>query len=249
MIYVNGDSWSMSSSGDNSHVWPNYDPDLPMWPNMLAKDLDQELINESMGCGSNSRIVDCLEDILLCNHKPNFIVLALSCFHRWHLPTVERGHWVIGPLVALNTVTGKKDEYIQKWFYANCDDYLDSVFRHYKTVWQLVNLCEQIGSKYVVFNTWDEDIYKLNLFQSNNKIENFVTDFYKNDKGHPARQRYIQAFTELRKLSKSWNYFEKPLAKILSPEHLKQNDGHPNKDGNTIIKDYIKNYILQQEVI
>jgi len=245
MIYTNGDSWSMSYTLDQPTVWPNHNMDLPVWPNMLAKDLNQELLSEGIGCGSNSRILDCLEDVYLTGKKPSYIVLALSAFHRWHLPAPGRNHWVIGPLVALNNGTGEKDEFIQKWYYTNCDDKLDSIFRHYKTVWGLVNLCEKIGSKYTIFNCWDKEIYNLNLLESETNIEEFVTGFYKDNTAHPACTKYIESFFQLRNLSKTWNYIEKPLSSFLSESDYKD-DGHPNEHGHLIIKNHIMDYIIQQ---
>lgn len=237
MIYVNGDSWSYAIDVNDRSIWPNSNTDIKKWPNILSKNLGHEVLNESMGCGSNSRILDCVENILLETQSPKLVILALTSHQRWHLPSKRKGHWCISPLVAIDDHTGEKDEFIQKWFYAKSFDYLDSIYRYYKIIWSCSNICQKIGSKFLIFQAWDQGLANLNVLESPDSIRNFVLDFFDN-KNDVIAEKYIRAFNYLRKNQHSWNYITSTFASLLVPEDY-DDTGHPNTQGHHKIEEFV----------
>ena len=69
MIYVNGDSWSVRMPEAT---------DEQVWPKLIADRLGESLINESVGCASNSRAHSCLENFLIAGNRPKLVVIALT---------------------------------------------------------------------------------------------------------------------------------------------------------------------------
>ena len=144
MLYFNGDSWSTSYHvNDGNAVWPVNQSAWPRWPNLVAQNLGKEFLNESLGGSSNQRILDCVENLWLTGQRPEMIILALTGHSRISLPSGFGGYWNLNPGGALDSVTGKFDDQIHKWYYLNGHEDLDSVYRYYKTVWNLNRLCKQ----------------------------------------------------------------------------------------------------------
>jgi len=237
VIYVNGDSWSYAIDENNRSVWPNPSQDMKKWPNILSKRLDHEVLNESMGCGSNSRVLDCLENLLLEEQSPRLVVLALTTHQRWHLPSKKKGHWCIGPMIAIDDHTGEKDEYIQKWFYTKGYDRLDSIYRYYKIIWNCSNICRKMGSEFVIFQAWDQELADLDVLESSDSIRDFVLSFFDN-KNDVVAEKYIRSFNYFRKNQHSWNYIRPTFASLLEPEDY-DDTGHPDMQGHHKIEEFV----------
>lgn len=229
MLYVNGDSWSQCTPYvDNENIWPA----------LLAKKLETQLYNDSMGCGSNSRIQHGLENFFITENPPSAIVLALTTHLRIHLPSEHMGTWMIGPSVAINERTGQKDEQIRDWVYYNSYYELDSVYRYYKTIWSLENLCRKIKCPYFIFQAWDSGLADLKLMQGGKYITDYVYKFYNAGETHEYAQKYVRAFNYFAEQSAGWNLNEEALSMVLSKDDY-DITGHPTESGHVKIANYI----------
>jgi hypothetical protein len=231
MIYVNGDSWSQRTP---------YVDYKDIWPNLLAEKLGMTLFNDSMGCGSNSRIQHGLENYLISEEPPKVIVLALTGHHRIHLPSENMGSWMVGPDIAINERTGEKDETIRNWIYRNSYFELDSVYRYYKIVWTLENLCRKARCPYFIFQAWDSELADLKLMQGGVNITNYVYKFFDTPVTDVNAQRYIRAFEHFAEQSAGWSLQEQPLNNLLNQDDY-DDTGHPVHSGHIKIADYIYN--------
>ena len=231
MIYVNGDSWSQRTP---------YVDTKDIWPNLLAKKLDMPLINDSMGCGSNSRIQHGLENYFVSEVPPTAIVLALTGHHRIHLPSENMGAWMVGPDIAINECTGEKDEAIRDWIYRNSYFELDSVYRYYKIVWALENLCCKLRCPYFIFQAWDTKLADLKLMQGGINITNYVYQFFSSPETDINAQRYIRAFEYFAEQSAGWMLQEQPLSELLTTDDY-DDTGHPLHSGHIKIANHIYN--------
>jgi hypothetical protein len=237
MIYVNGDSWSvrMPEATDDQ-----------IWPKLIADRLGESLINESVGCASNSRAHSCLENFLIAGNRPKLVVIALTGHHRWHLPSADLGYWNLGPEVAIQERTGNRDSYFHKWFWSNSYTEIDSVYRYYRTVWNMHELCKQFGVPSVFFQAWDEDLAKLNLTTSDN-IGSYVLQYY--EQTNIYYQQYTAGFEFFRNERKSWNYIEAPtFEKLLEPKHI-DSSLHPNWLGHVEIANFVYQHITERGLV
>jgi len=232
-LYVNGDSWS-------------WDPDIKsptLWTNIVASKLSMSCTNEAMGCGSNSRIFDNLQDLFATEEKPDLIIIALTSHHRHHIPFKNFGAWTIGPDTALNDQTGDKNDVIRDWYFKYAFEDLSSMYRYYRTIWLMNMLAKQHRCPIWLFQAWDTDIENFGLMNSLENIKNYV------GQTHPVHsyyyKKYVRGFDFFRQESKKWNYVETAFAKIIPPDCLDQT-GHPAPDGHSIIADIVLNHIMKE---
>lgn len=222
-IYVNGDSWSFALKEQGS--------DYPhLWPNIVATRLGTTCINESVGCGSNSRIVDCLRNQIILDLKPELVIIALTAHHRSHMPAANFGAWSIGPNVARNDRTGDSNEQIRDFMVRHSYNELDSIYRYYRDIWTMDLLCQQLNCPYIFVQCWDEELEALGLLESWTNIHSYVNSqcptptFYSGE--------YIRAFEKFKELSKNWPYVEKALSKSLDKQTDYNATHHPNDRGH-----------------
>lgn len=238
MIYVNGDSWSVRMPEAT---------DEQIWPKLVADRLAQPLKNESVGCASNSRIHSCLKNFLIQGNRPKLVIIALTCHHRWHLPASDMGHWNLGPEVAICEHTGAKDSLFHRWFWANSYNELDSVYRYYRTIWDMNELCRRFGIPCIFFQAWDEDLAKLNLADSDS-IKTYVLQSY--EATNIYYQQYVAGFEFFRNERKNWNYIETPnFEDLLDPAQDIDSSLHPNWRGHGKIANFVYQHIMKRGLV
>lgn len=246
MIYFNGDSWSTSYHVNDEHdIWPINTSAYPRWTNLVAQELQKDFYNESLGCGSNSRILDCVENLYLQDKKPELIILALTSHVRIHLPSGYGGYWNLNPGGALDSITGKFDDTVYKWYYANGHEELDSVYRYYKIVWNLNRLCKKIGSPYLIVQAWDDELVELGLYNNFERAKQYIIGHFDDYGEQDVRaQSYIQAFETIVKDMPNWNYSESTFSKLIGADRLDETL-HPDHQGHEIIAKYMLNKIKE----
>jgi hypothetical protein len=229
-LYVNGDSWSFALK-EKGPKYPH------LWPNIVSKKLNKPCFNDSIGCGSNSRIVDCLRNQIILGLKPDLIIIALTAHHRWHIPAENFGAWSIGPHVARNDRTGESNDHIRDVMNRYSYNELDSVYRYYRDIWTMDLLCKQLNCPYIFVQVWDEELEKLGLLSSSENIYNYVSQKCPKKTFH--FQEYIRAFEKFKELSKNWPYTETALSKLLDIGVDYDETGHPNDQGHYKMADKI----------
>lgn len=232
MLYVNGDSWSQPTP---------YVGVQDIWPNLLAKRLDQELVNQGMGCGSNKRILDCLENFYLEGMQPTQIIIALTTDCRECLPAAEMKHWNINAGFARSENTGENDPFLGKWWTTNSFDPVESIYQYYKTLWNIHNLCTKFNCPYFMFQAWDTNLAKYDLLGGSEKVAKFLEKYYPNENAW-FRVQYANAFQVLTEHSKNWNYVEQPLTMTPSMVDIWPN-GHPTKEGHEKLAEFVYQHI------
>lgn len=232
MIYFNGDSYS--------YYDPNYQPGVQdidnLWPAVVAKELGEPYINESMGCGSNSRIFDCLENYLISGNRPSLAILGLTTFDRFHIPYGYMSRINYGPGHARIETTNKDNREIEKFLTSNYNE-LDAMYRYYRTIWELFTLCEKFKVKVFMFQMWDYSIAERDLLGDDEKMVEYVNQFTDDDSTiWIPKNRYIEAFRFFKQCKSSWNYNEKVYDIDSS---LFDTSQHPNEIGHKKIADYV----------
>ena len=165
-----------------------------LWPNVVAQELDLECQNQAIGCGSNSRIVDSVYNMIAQGTTPEIAVIMLTGHHRTHVPAPNMGAWSIGPSVALNDRTGESDETIRNWIYAKSYDVVDSVYRYYRDIWKIHAICMRYSIPVWFFQAWDTDPAKFDALNNPKQLLEMCDDSYN-------RSVYEQAFEFLKKES------------------------------------------------
>ena len=232
MIYFNGDS--------HSYYDPNWQPGVQninnLWPAVVAKELGETYINESMGCGSNSRIFDCLENYLICGNRPSLVILGLTTFDRYHIPYGYMSRINYGPGHALIETTNNNNREIEKFLTSNYNE-LDAMYRYYKTIWEIFNLCEYFKIKVFMFQMWDQSIATRGLLDDDQTMIEYVNQF-KDDNNTVwiPKDRYIEGFRFFKKCKSFWNYNENVYSLDESLFDITQ---HPNELGHKKIADYV----------
>jgi hypothetical protein len=228
MLYVSGDSWTKPTPTVDDHY---------VWPTLLAKRLNLKLVNDGMGCGSNARILNCLENFYLSKSQPSYIVIALTTHLRYYMPTAEMNHWNISIGYARNEITGENDSTLSKWWVNNSYNHVESIYRYYKLLWNIHELCLKFDCPYLMFQSWDTELYKYDLLGGEEKVANFLEKYYNNENAY-FRVKYASAFQTLTEQSKKWNYIEQPL-EMTSKTLDSWPDGHPNKQGHELFVDFV----------
>lgn len=233
-LYVNGDSWSFKLKQCDNKIWPE----------LVAQNLGFDLFNDSLGCGSNSRILDSLKNRWLLGDRPSLMIFGLTAHHRYHLPAADLGSWVIGPMVALHEHTGTNNDVIKDFFFRHCYSSLDSVYRYYRDIWSIHEHCTAKGIPYLCFQTWDTEISKLNVLDGEQSIKHYVATHL--PPGYTA-DCYISMLKSLSVNKSQWNYHESSISDLLD-DHEFDNTQHPNQIGHqkiaTKVLDLLKEYNL-----
>lgn len=236
LLYVNGDSWSFRTK----------ECDYPIWPELVQTKVDSKLLNDSLGCGSNSRILDCLKNHYLWNTQMDIMIIGLTCHHRYHVPAPDFGSWVIGPVVAIHEHSGKSNNNIRDFFFSHSYSDLDSVYRYYRDIWSIHEMAKLLGCKVLFFQTWDTDLAKWNLLGSEENIKKYVDTFQ--DTEYVCTNRYFDALNRLRELSVDWLYHEQSVSSFLEANDL-DNTQHPNRSGHEKIAGHVINLLTKYNLL
>jgi hypothetical protein len=248
MIYVNGDSWSRN-------LWVDWSPVDWSWPKQLSETLNVEMLNESQGCGSNSKIIVDLQRNYFLGHKYDLVIIGLTTPNRWHLPAKNMSSWVIGPTI-LNDRLYKKDESILSWWKMNSHDDLEYTYHYYSIIWQINEMCKNYFKCPVLFfNAWDNEITKIDkILQSDESslIEWLESKFTPlSDSEYDTRwNSYVESFKFFQAQRKNWTFESTSWRFLLSasdydgPED--RDPGHPSKKGHKIICEYVLPFVKNQ---
>jgi hypothetical protein len=237
MIYVNGDSWSQKSNGEIDYSWPT----------LLQENIKGTVVNQSAGCGSNSRMLANLYSAYQQGLKPDLILIGLTTFQRWHLPSQLGSVWNIGPTV-INDRFGNKDETILNWYRKHVFDELEYIYQYYNLIWQM----HELGKNYfqcpiIFFNAWDTEITKIHstIFDTNDN--NWMKSLVK-DPNDYAVLNYINYFNFFKSKFNEITLYINPWMDFLN-EHIDgpndRHPGHPSLDGHKLISEYIISIIKQ----
>ena len=231
-LYVNGDSWSWHQNLDTE--W--------LWPQRVAKSLGMKLLNESAGCGSNSRIHDNILNLYASGKIPDLVLIGLTNHARYHMPAADFGAWSIGPLVAINDRTGETNDQIRDWTYKSSYDIVDSIYRYYKTIWNINLVCRSFGTPVYFWQIWDDKPSNYNVLYDHTGRSTLL----KNIKDFYIQEKYALCFDFFAK--QAWdNYWESPLKRFLASDHL-DNTGHPNELGHEVIAYHILKDLLSKGI-
>lgn len=231
MIYINGDSWS----------WAEDLSDPNIWPNILGKKFSKPIKNDAIGCGSNSRIMDNVCNLIAQGETPEFAVIMLTAHHRFHVPGPNFGAWSIGPQVALNDRSGKKSDVIRDWFYSQSFSELDSVYRYYRTIWQIHTMFDRHAIPVFMFQAWDIDLTKYDVLNQLDPLTNFSLQ----DIDPYFEKLYRNCFNFFKNESKNWNYIETPMSTYIPYEDLDLS-GHPDINGHATIAEIVFNHVNER---
>jgi hypothetical protein len=237
MMYVNGDSWSWHKDLHTADIWPN----------LLAQQIGLDCINESIGCGSNSRILDNITNLYISGIRPNLIVLALNIHHRYHLPAANMGAWSISPQTIRNDQYDTADDSIKDWYYIHGHNDVDSIYRYYRTIWLLHAVCEKFKCPFFIFQMWDPSIQKLGLLNSTKNIKDFLANS-KIDLNTQQGLKYLKSFSFFANQRNDWNYLEGPVSSYLSKTDFAE-DGHPNLSGHKEITKFVLNQLTIRNLL
>lgn len=241
MIYVNGDSWSQISAIDYDYSWSS----------QLQKLITVPIVNESSGCGSNSRILSNLQKIYFSGIKPELVIIGLTSYSRWHLPSKTCSSWNIGATI-INDRTGVKEEYALKWFHTSVFDQVEYVFQYYNIIWQINELCKKyLNCPVIFFNAFDHNIVDIEteLFYTSNGINNWVVRHTENETCMYT-QRYIDCFNHFKDNLRHCVRITTPWSSLLKAEHIDGPTGkhpfHPSEQGHQIICDFVLTNIKEK---
>lgn len=244
MIYINGDSWSRN-------LWIEWSPSDWSWPKQLQEFTKIPVLNESVGCGSNSRILSRLHTNYILGNQFDLVLIALSTHARWHLPGKNMSAWSIGPTVQHDRLF-KSDPEILPWWQKNSYDYLEYVFQYYSTVWQIHELCKNLYQcPVVVFNTWDKEIQEIDQMMHGqaSEFESWMQRNFVSEDGF-AIENYIKAFEFFKQSSTNWQFESTTMQSLLTQEHYDgaqdRDPEHPNKQGHTIICQHVLDTVAQR---
>ena len=226
MLYTNGDSWSFK------HI----EYDFPVWPDLVAEHLNMELLNESVGRGSNSRIIDCMKNQWLSGLQPKLIIIGLTTHHRYHIPSSKLGAWSVNPSSSSNDRTNENNSSIRDFIFAHCHQDLDSMFRYYRDIWTMHEFSKNFNCKCLFFQAWDEGIKKLDLLNSDENLFNYIKKFYL--PGSFYFQTYFKLFNKFKELNTQWLYEETAMSSYLTKKEI-DNTGHPNMLGHEKIAEHV----------
>lgn len=238
MIYVNGDSWSQNQ-------WKPHQPIDYSWPNLLASMTNLEVLNESAGCGSNSRMLDNLHRAYYRGVRPSLVIIALTDIARWHLPSTLNSIWNISSSCAINDRTGKVDDYITKWWVSNSFDELEYSYQYYNIIYQIKMFCDSIlNCPVLFFNAWQHNILGMNklCLGLDNTIQDWVEQ--KNvDKTDYSVRYYVESFKFFRNKFQQWNLDFTPWTKFITKQHIDGPDdlhpNHPSPEGHRLIAQHV----------
>jgi len=238
MIYVNGDSWSQNQ-------WRKDQPIDYSWPNVLSKLTGTEVLNESAGCSSNSRMLDNLQRLHYRGVAPALVIIALSDLSRWHLPAPLNSIWNISSGTIINDRSGVVDESIKKWWIANSFDVLEYSYQYYNIIHQIKVFCDIIiGCPVIFFNAWQKDILKMNQWclGTDTEIDNWVESKVA-DKTDYCINYYTESFKFFRNQFQQWHLDFTPWTTFITEQYIDGPDGlhpdHPSPEGHRLIAKHV----------
>lgn len=238
MIYVNGDSWSHNQWRENQSI--DYS-----WPNVLSELIGIKVLNESAGCGSNSRMLDNLHRLHYRGVKPSLIIIALTDLTRWHLPGPLNSIWNISSATAINDRSGIVDNSINKWWTINSFDLLEYSYQYYNIIYQIKIFCDAIMHCPVIFfNAWQDKILEMNklCLGSDDKIETWVNSKVVDKTDYSVRY-YIDSFKFFKDQFQQWDLDFTPWTKFITKQYIDGPDGlhpdHPSLEGHKLIAQYV----------
>jgi|TARA_R110000868_G_C10711411_1_gene749985 hypothetical protein len=238
VIYINGDSWSRN-------LWTERSPEDWCWAKQLSDKINQPILNQSAGCGSNSRAVDMLTRCYTQDKKFDLVLIGLTTPMRWHLPAKTESNWSIGPTV-INDRVYKHDETILKWWRVNSLNTLEYTFQYYNHIWKMHEFCSTYYKCPVVFfNAWDNDMYTLHKKFINDS--SYISTWCQEQLGELHFDysffNYVQSFEFFVRKSQDWFLEMQPWSDLLSAgDYDGPNDKdprHPSKIGHKKIADFV----------
>lgn len=242
MIYVNGDSWSQNQW--KPHQQTNYS-----WPNLLASLTNIKVLNESAGCGSNSRMLDNLHRAYYRGVSPRLVIIALTDIARWHLPGSMNSIWNISSSCVINDRTGRVDDSIKKWWVVNSFNELEYSYQYYNIIYQIKIFCDTIiNCPVLFFNAWQDNILKMNKihFGSDDEIGTWVKSKVV-DKTDYSIDYYVESFKFFRNQFQQWHLDFTPWTKFITSRYIDGPDGlhpnHPSPEGHRLIAQHVYNKI------
>lgn len=244
MIYVNGDSWSRN-------LWAEWSPHDWSWSKQLQESTKIPVMNESAGCGSNSRILSRLHTNYILGNRFDLILIALSTHARWHLPAKNMASWSIGPGVQHDRLF-LNDSEILPWWQRNSYDHLEYVFQYYSIVWQIHELCKNLYQcPVIVFNTWDKEIQQIDqiMHAQDLDFESWIREHFVGEDGFDI-SNYSQAFKFFKESSANWQFESTAMNSLLAKHHYDgpndRDPSHPNKQGHAIMCQHVLNVVAQR---
>jgi len=240
VIYTNGDSWTQRS---------NVDPDYS-WPSVLQTRAKCQVVNEAAGCGSNSRILSNIYKLYHTNETPSLILLGLTVYSRWHLPSRMGSSWNIGPTV-INDRFNTKDEDILPFFINHVYDEIEYIYQMFNQIWQINELATNyFRCPVIFFNSWSAENYDLKSihYEILKDPEAYVLSRV-DDSNDYSTEDYIKAFEFFKKNYKKL-HIELDSWRDLVYNHIDDekglHPGHPSPEGHRIICDSVVTTIEQK---
>lgn len=254
MIYVNGDSWSQRS---------NIDPDYS-WPCILQSRAKCQVINQAAGCGSNSRILSNLYKLYHARYKPSLILIGLTVYSRWHLPSIMGSSWNIGPGVINDRFARKNDVNFHHEFSTNNElltfyindvyNEMEYIYQMFSHIWQIHELANNYFKCPVIFfNSWSSpdkttyhlktiyrEIYKDPVAWVTSKVDD-VDDY--------STQEYMQAFNFFRTKFNEWQLVLDSWSDLVYnqiDDDKGLHPGHPSPEGHKMICNSVLDTIEQR---
>jgi len=238
MIYVNGDSWSQNQ-------WKPNQPIDYSWPNLLSKLINTEVLNESAGCGSNSRMFDRLCKAYYRGVRPKLVIIALTERSRWHLPGLSNSVWNLSHKVAINDRTGIRDESMTKWWVTNSYSELEYTYQLCNIIYLIKIFCDTvINCPVLFFNAWQHKALEMNetCFGADSAIETWVKS-KSADKTDYSVDHYIESFKFFRNQFQTWNLDFTPWTTFVTKQYIDGPNGlhpyHPSPQGHELIAQYV----------
>jgi len=238
MIYVNGDSWSHCQ-------WRSDRPIDYSWPNLLSSLTNSRVLNESAGCGSNSRMLNNLHKAYYRGIRPKLVIIALTDPARWHLPGPMNSIWNISPSCVINDRSGIVDNSITKWWVMNSFDELEYSYQYYNIIYQIKIFCDTIiNCPVLFFNAWQHNVLSMNkqCLGSDDDIKVWVKDKI-TEKVDCSVEHYIESFKFFRNQFCLWNLDFTPWTKFITRQYIDGPDGlhpyHPSPEGHRLISQHV----------
>mgnify|MGYP003639204233 FL=1 len=242
MIYVNGDSWSQRS---------NIDPDYS-WPCILQSKAKCQVINQSAGCGSNSRMLSNLQKFYQTGARPKIILIGLTIYSRWHLPSKMGSSWNIGTMVVINDRFGEKNDEILPFYINYVYDEIEYIYQMYNQIWQMQELATNyFKCPIIFFNSWSSPDNYYHLATMHKEIykdpESWIATRV-DDTDDIAIKDYIHAFNFFKTKLDDWNLVLDTWSDLVY-NHIDDekglHPGHPSPQGHKMICNNVLDTIEQ----
>jgi len=238
MIYVNGDSWSRN-------LWIDWSPVDWSWPKQMQDQITVPVLNESVGCGSNGRILSKLQQNYYLGKQFDLVIVALTVYSRWHIPSKNLSTWNIGRYV-MNDEKYSFDETILPWWLTNVYDRIEFVYQYYNIIWQINELCKNyLKCPVIFFNAWDTEIPMFDemIFSDDNNLLKWLESNKSNDATDEIVSRYFNLFKFLQTDRNQWNFEITPWRSFLNKSHYDgpndRDPHHPNQEGHRLISEQV----------